>query len=101
MPDATKLPVCKLCGAEANPSYAMGQRVVGAQCSDENCPLSQHNFDVADWQKLNGTPALAPEHVEALRAVLDQVVPVFPRSGERIAAAIRAALAALGVEVEH
>ena len=93
MPDA-KLPACKLCGAEplVMVAGALGSSVC---CSRKCCPAWWGATTAADWTRLHGTTALAPEHVEALR----EFVRDAPRYESSTVVAIRAALAALDVEV--
>lgn len=71
------LPNCPLCGSPANEIMAMGQRVVGAQCSDDECPLSHYGFTVANWRKL----AAGAKYRKALVAITTDIYCVGTNAG--------------------
>lgn len=90
MSEQEQLPVCALCGE--HPKY--NGRMVG--CSRPSCGVRGALMEPDAWRRLMARPRLAPEHVEALRDMLN-----FCQEYTRdhpIPRAIRAALAALGEE---
>lgn len=85
-----QLPVCRLCGGSA--WEAPGKQY---WCTTPSCPMRGTAMRVRDWRRLMDRPKLAPDHVERLK---DQAVYMEFLGDDNAAAAIRAALAALGEE---
>ena len=91
MSEQEQLPVCALCGNRA--WEAPGKQY---WCTTPSCPMRGTAMRVRDWRRLMARPRLAPEHVVKMRGLM---LGWYVSTQE--AAAIRAALAALGEEVTH
>ena len=86
MSEQEKLPVCVLCGQDAE-YYGL---LVG--CSKPCCGVRAALMNSSDWRRLMARPRLAPEPVEILRRTQDKL---YCNISMDLKDAIRAALAAL------
>lgn len=87
MSNDTNLPPCRLCGQ--TPHYHLS---ADTWCDSTACVLYRLPMSFDDWRRLHG-PRLAPEHVEALRAIAERIE---WHGLVQTAAELRAALAAMG-----
>lgn len=91
MSEQEQLPACRICETLPRESHSG----MTCECDAEGCPMRGWIMAVDDWRRTMARPRLAPEHVERLRGLMS-----CGYVSQQETAAIRAALAALGEEVE-